>query len=260
MTLPIPTHVRATGDEGVSANGVKVPLRRRDSALNVPLRRRTYGASGVLPRLRRVPRRPALLAAVAAALVAALTSGCSGSEDEEPAPAVHTASNGDVFNDADAEFAAALLQHHAVALHLVDLSRGRGVSDELPAIADQILTTETVEIETVTDWLTAWDQTVPGTIRDHANAHAAERGEEIGVPGGDLPGMPSHDDLEELDGLDGPEFDRAWLELMIAHHEGAIELAEAEIDEGRFEPAIELARSVAEAQQDQVEQMETLAD
>ncbi len=184
------------------------------------------------------------------------TAGCSDEGDTAPAPAVHTAANGDVFNDADSDFATALVQHHALALLLVDMSRS--ISRDVTAIAAEILEVESTEIQTATAWLSGWDVPVPETIRDHANAHAAERGEDVGIPGGDLPGMPDHDDLAELERLPAAEAEQRWLELMIAHHEGMVEIAEEEVDAGRFSPAVELAEAVAATQQDQIEQMRAL--
>ena len=199
------------------------------------------------------------LARVAATtLTLAALAGCSDDNDPEPEPAVHTAANGDVFNDADAAFASDLVQHHALSLTLVDLTRGKTVSAGLTEIADEILATQGPEIQSLTTWLTDWDQPAPETIRDHANAHAEERGEVVEVPGGDLPGMPDPAELEALGALGGAAFEQRWLELMVAHHEGAIEIAEEETDSGRFSPALELASAVVSAQQDQVERMKSL--
>jgi uncharacterized protein (DUF305 family) len=195
----------------------------------------------------------------AAVVLLLLTAGCSDDAGEAPSPAaVSTAANGDVFNAADGDFASDLVQHHALALVLVDMSRTAEVSPELTATAAGILDAQSVEIQTATAWLSAWDLPVPETLRDHANAHAAERGEEVEIPGADLPGMPGHDDLAELEQLEGRAFERRWLQLMIAHHEGAIEMAEEEVDDGEFPAAVELAESVAAAQRDQVEQMRSL--
>jgi uncharacterized protein (DUF305 family) len=205
------------------------------------------------------PPTPRLLAASVVLAMSTGFAGCASDDSESaPPPAVHTADNGDVFNDADVAFATDLMQHHAFALVLVDLTRTTDVSPDLGAIAAEILDADSVEIQTATAWLAAWDQPAPETIRDHANAHAAERGEEIEIPGGDLPGMPAASELEELEGLTGAEFEERWLELMIAHHEGAIEIAEQAEEEGEFAPAVKLARTVAATQQDQVEQMEAL--
>jgi uncharacterized protein (DUF305 family) len=204
-------------------------------------------------------RTPRLLAVSVVLAMSTGFAGCSSDDRESaPPPAVHTADNGDVFNDADVAFATDLVQHHALALVLVDLTRTSDVSPDLGAIAAEILDADSVEIQTATAWLADWDQPAPETIRDHANAHAAERGEEVEIPGGDLPGMPDASELEELEGLSGAEFEERWLELMIAHHEGALEIAEQAEEYGEFAPAVKLARTVAATQQDQVEQMEAL--
>jgi len=202
--------------------------------------------------------RTMLAQSAAGVLLLVALAGCSDDGDPAPKPAVHTAANGDVFNDADAAFASDLVQHHALSLTLVDVTRERDVSPGLTAIADEILAAQGPEIQSLTTWLTDWDQPAPETIRDHANAHAEERGEVIEVPGGDLPGMPDHAELEALEELEGPAFEQRWLELMIAHHEGAIEIAEDQTDSGSFSPALELASDVVTTQQDQVERMKSL--
>jgi uncharacterized protein (DUF305 family) len=199
-----------------------------------------------------------LLAAAAAVLVLSTTAASCSADDATPSPPIHTAANGDVFNDADADFATDLVQHHALALVLVDMSRTADVSPDLTAIAVEILDALSIEIQTATGWLAAWDRSVPETIRDHANAHAAERGEELEIPGGELPGMPDQADLEALEGLTGPEFEQRWLELMVAHHEGAIEIATTAAGAGTFSPAVELAEALIASHQDQIEQMNAL--
>lgn len=200
-----------------------------------------------------------LLRAAAVSLLLPAVAGCGGEDDPAPEAAVHTAAGGEVFNDADAAFASDLVQHDALALVLVDLTRGTEVSPDLAAVAEDILTTEALEIETLVGWLDAWDLPEPATIRDHVNAHATERGEDPGeVPGGDLPGMPDHADLAELEALDGEAFERRWLELMIAHHEGAIRIAEAEAEDGLFDRAVDLAEQTAATNRSQLERMQTL--
>ena len=73
-------------------------------------------------------------------------------------------------NDADVAFASEMLQHHAQALTMVDLTMGRGLDPEVKQLADDIRSAQAPEIETFTDWLTDWDEEIPSTMRDHANA------------------------------------------------------------------------------------------
>ncbi len=193
--------------------------------------------------------RRALPALLLPLLLAPLAS-CGG-EDE---PAGGADSNGG-FNDADVAFATAMIPHHAQALAMVDLTLGRDLDPALAALTEQIRTTQTPEIETMTDWLTSWDEPVPKTERDHANAH-----DDMEMDDSEMPGMMSAEDLEELEALSGAEFEEQWLDLMIEHHEGAVEMAEDEIADGSFPAAIALAEEIVEGQSAEIEQLEQLLD
>lgn len=187
-------------------------------------------------------RKASVLVVVTSLLL--VLSGCSGG-DEEPPEATRTASNGDVFNDADVDFATEMIQHHSQALVMVDVTRGKQVSPEVARLAEDILATQGAEIEEMTGWLKEWDQPVPETARDHANAHDHGDGE------GD-------DELTQLESAQGEEFERLWLESMIVHHQDAVEMAEQEQTAGAFPPAIELAESIAASQEQEIEAMEGL--
>ena len=93
-------------------------------------------------------------------------AACGG--EEEPTEAEDS---GAAFNDADVAFATAMIQHHAQALVMVDLTMGQDLDPELAALGEQIRATQAPEIEQMADWLTDWDEPVPETVRDHANAH-----------------------------------------------------------------------------------------
>ncbi|HEY0775417.1 MAG TPA: DUF305 domain-containing protein, partial [Nocardioidaceae bacterium] len=102
------------------------------------------------------------LAATAAALTLTL-GGCSSTE---------SSAGGEGFNDADVDFTTDMIQHHAQALSMVDLTMGRGLDPEMVELTEQIRAAQAPEIEKMVDWLEEWDQPVPETSRDHANAHA----------------------------------------------------------------------------------------
>ena len=176
---------------------------------------------------------PRLLAAV---LLLAL--GACGSEDESPAD------DGRPYNDADVAFATEMIQHHAMALTMVDLTVQRQVSPELAALAEQIRASQAAEIETMVDWLEEWGEPVPETVRDHANAHGADHGE----------------DLAELERLQGAEFEEEWLETMVDHHDDAVDMAEDQLDDGEAPETLRLAEQVIKAQRAEIEQMEAMAD
>ena len=153
-----------------------------------------------------------------------LLTACGSAEPERTAAG---------FNDADVEFATKLLPHHADAMAMVDQLDGRDLDPRLQEIADRIRETQALEIEQLTTWLEEWDQPVPETSRDHANAHDHE-GEE---------GTVSTED---------------WITDMIEHHESAIELAETEVETGQHQGAIKLAKAVIKAQQAEIDQLDEL--
>ena len=203
--------------------------------------------------------RRAAAAALVIALVPALAA-CGGDDAAEPA-AEQTAANGDVYNDADVEFATEMIPHHADALVMVDMTQGRDLSPELASLTEDIRAAQAPEIETMVDWLTAWGEEVPETSRDHVNSHGGSHGGDgdDGMDMGTDMGMDP-DDLSMLEGADGAAFEEMWLEMMIEHHEGAIEMAAAQQQEGTFGDALTLAESIEESQTAQIERMQDLLD
>lgn len=192
-------------------------------------------------------------AAAATTLLLGLTA-CS--DDDATAQAEQTAPNGDVFNQADIDFLTDMIPHHAQALVMVDRAQGRDLSPEFEELTEQIRAAQGPEIEQMVDWLTAWDEPVPETLRDHANAD--DHGMSGHEMGDDMPGMMTDEELDELDGAHGRGFEAMWLQMMIAHHEGAIEMAQEEQADGIFGPAKELAESIETSQQAEIDYMEQL--
>ena len=201
---------------------------------------------------------PRKLVTPAAVLVAVLTAAsvltACGSTDDDPAPTARADSSGEEFNDADVEFATDMIQHHAQALVMVDLTMGRSLAPEVQALAEGIRAAQSPEIEQMSDWLTTWGEPIPETVRDHTNAHGGGDGDGMEMDA-EMPGMMSADQMAELETADGAEFEQLWLEMMTEHHEGAIEMARTEQSEGSFGPAVELAGTIESTQQDEIETM-----
>ncbi len=187
--------------------------------------------------------------AIAALVTTLALAGCA---NDQPA------ATDQGYNDADVAFATDMIQHHAQALSMVDLTMGRDLDPALSSLAEEIRAAQAPEIEKMVDWLGDWDQPVPETVRDHANAHGDGHGED--GPESDVPGMMTADDMAALEGATGAEFERMWLSMMVEHHEGAIEMAEAELDEGASKPALKLARSIIADQQSEIATMQEMLD
>jgi uncharacterized protein (DUF305 family) len=190
------------------------------------------------------------LTALLLGLITALAlAGCSDDKDDGSDIAAS-----EEFNQADVDFATDMIPHHAQARSMVDLTEGRELSPEVGRLAEQIFTSQGPEIETMVDWLTEWDQPIPATGRDHENAHG-EGDTDLHT---DMPGMMSDEEMAELEAAPDEDFERMWLEMMIEHHEGAIEMAKTERSDGEYPPATELATTIETTQQDEIDLMERL--
>ncbi|MGL5824276.1 MAG: DUF305 domain-containing protein [Nocardioides sp.] len=170
-----------------------------------------------------------------------------------------TASNGDVFNGADLQFATDMIPHHAQAIEMVTLTDGRPLDPEVEKLANAIRDAQGPEVEIMVDWLTAWDQEVPETSIDHANAghDTGDRADDSAAVTSDLPGMMSEDDMDALADAPDKEFQALWLQMMTEHHTGAIEIAKVEQENGEFPDAITLAESIRAGQADEIAQLES---
>ena len=221
--------------------------------------------SSSTPSRRRVRRTLVALTPTAGLGITPPACGDDDSDSGDAPSATRTASNGDVFNDADVAFATDMIQHHAQALVMVDLTAGRELDPRVQQLAEDIRAAQGPEIEQMTDWLTAWDEEVPETMRDHANAGGHDMDDMDDMDHGDdesgedeMPGMMSSEDLDDLENAPDAEFQDMWLEMMIEHHRGAVAMAEDEVGDGRFDDAVALAESIASSQQLEIDTMEQL--
>ena len=180
-----------------------------------------------------------------AALVLGLTltlSGCGSDDASTDTPVEVSATE---HNDADVAFATDMIQHHAQALSMVDLTLDRPLDSEVQSLAEDVRAAQGPEIETMADWLTAWGEEVPETMRDHVNS------------GHDMGDMS--DNMDALENASDEEFQDMWLDMMVEHHERAVEMAETETQQGQYKPAVDLAGDIVESQSAEIETMEGLS-
>ena len=184
------------------------------------------------------------LMSVAFAVVAALTvAGCGSDTDSNDS----TDSSGAQFNDADVTFAQSMIPHHQQAVEMATMAQERASSADVKQLAERIEAAQGPEIDTMAGWLENWGQQV---------SPDSEGGMEHS--GGDMSGMISDADMESLGTATGAEFDQMFLEMMIEHHTGAIEMAKAEQQDGESPDAIALAEKIEADQTAEMAQMENL--
>jgi uncharacterized protein (DUF305 family) len=195
---------------------------------------------------RSIIRRLSLIAVAGAGAVLLLTS-CGGDDSTAghesmttSAPAVATASAqpSAQFNDADVEFAQMMIPHHEQAVGMAALADTRASDKAVKTLATKIKAAQEPEIKIMQGWLSAWGK----------SAHS-------GGMGHDMPGIMSERDMKDLEAAKGRDFDKRFGEMMIAHHNGAIEMARTEQQQGAAPEAKELAKVIETTQQAEVAQL-----
>ena len=116
---------------------------------------------------------------------------------------------GAIFTEADVRFMQGMIAHHGQAIYMSRLAASRGANPRLLKFATKIDQSQIAEILLMQDWLRTNGQAVP----DSASYHHTQ-----------MPGMLTAEQLAKLNSAQGAEFDRAFLELMIQHHQGALKM------------------------------------
>ncbi|MFD7319596.1 DUF305 domain-containing protein [Streptomyces sp. NPDC059875] len=156
------------------------------------------------------------------------------------------------FNDADVAFAQAMIPHHEQALEMAKLADGRAEDTGVKKIVADVEKAQDPEIQKMKSWLKGWGKPESADPNGQ-NGHA-------GHGGGAMAGMMSEQDMKDLESLKGKAFDRKFAELMIAHHEGAVEMAETEQKDGRNETAKKLADDVVRTQSAEIDELRKILD
>ncbi|WP_219419647.1 DUF305 domain-containing protein [Pseudonocardia nigra] len=166
------------------------------------------------------------------------------------APTSATATAGQPFTDADVRFAQTMIPHHRQAIEMAELALDRSGNPEVRALAEQIRAAQ----GPLTGLLNDWGAPVPaGDGMDHDGMHHDGMS---GMSG--MSGMMSPEQMEQLRAADGAAFDRMFLEMMIAHHEGAVTDARRELAEGADERAKALASEIVATQTAEIDRMRQL--
>lgn len=204
--------------------------------------------------IRTVLRR-AVLAGVATLTVLGLAA--CGSGEHSPSGTRHgpatgstpsgSSAPGAVFNDADVTFAQMMIVHHRQAVDMAALADGRAADAKVTDLASTIKAAQDPEIATMTSWLTSWGK--PAAVPD-GGAHGAGHV--------DMPGMMSDADMAKLENATGAAFDKQFLTMMIAHHQGAVTMAKDQLQNGANPAAKALAQKIITDQEAEIAEMNTL--
>ncbi|WP_016881555.1 MULTISPECIES: DUF305 domain-containing protein [unclassified Rhodococcus (in: high G+C Gram-positive bacteria)] len=236
-------------------------------------------------------------AAAVAALVA-LTACSNSNNDQATqsntaASVTATSASADTHNQADVTFAQQMIPHHAQAIEMSDVVLAKdGIDPRVIDLANQIKAAQGPEIERLQGWLTEWGQSsmpmatsgmmtpgqsmpmatsgmmTPGQSMPMATSGMMTPGQSMpmSMPGMEMPGdsgmgmsgMMSAEDMTALQNAQGVDASRLFLTQMITHHQGAIAMAQNEIDSGQYPDAVAMARSIADTQQQEIATMQNI--
>ncbi|GAA4604897.1 DUF305 domain-containing protein [Actinoallomurus liliacearum] len=183
--------------------------------------------------------------------VAALTlAACGGNGDDSGhhsmnghsmGPGMSMSSSPAGHDAQDVMFAQMMIPHHRQAVTMARQAATKASSPEVKRLAARIENAQQPEIDKMTGWLKGWGAAMPSP----GGMHMGE-------------GMMSEQDMKKLDSLSGAAFDKAFLEMMIEHHQGAVAMARTEQAQGSNADAKALAGSIIGSQSAEIATMRNL--
>ena len=153
----------------------------------------------------------------------------------------------DNFNSADVMFAQMMIPHHEQAIEMSEIALDPtvGASELIIDLATRIKAEQDPEIAQMTALLESWGKPlVPEEGTDHSSM---------------MEGMLTVEELDGLAMMRGLEFDAAWANAMIAHHEGAVAMARDVLESGKNPEINSLATAIIESQLEEIEELKAMA-
>lgn len=140
-----------------------------------------------------------------------------------------------------------MIPHHEQAIEMSDMALDPtvGASADIVALATQIKNAQDPEIAQMTSLLQAWGKALTA---DHSGMDHSTM----------MSGMLSTEDMEKLGALTGTAFDVAWANGMIAHHEGAVEMAQDVLTDGSNTEVRTLAQAIVSTQKAEITTLRAL--
>jgi uncharacterized protein (DUF305 family) len=193
------------------------------------------------------------LPAVAAMITLVVAAACGTGTNQQPQTS--TGSTAATFNDADVAFTQMMIPHHEQAVEMATLAQDKATDPELLEIAAAIRTAQEPEIAILTGWLQSWGKP---TTMPSSGGHGHDMS---GLGGGTgMPGMMSEQEMADLEQMTGVDFDRMFTRMMIAHHNGAIQMCHDIANSGANPEVKALSATIEQAQSAEVARLQTILD
>jgi uncharacterized protein (DUF305 family) len=147
-----------------------------------------------------------------------------------------------------------MIDHHQMALDMAAHCLEKAESQDLLDLCQAIIAAQKPEIEQMQAWLLAWyniDYAPMSMEVGEDNPHAAH-----GAPHSDPPMMMGM--MAGFNRLKGVEYELAWLESMIDHHDDALHMSERLLTRAQHAELRALAEAIISAQSAEIERMEAM--
>jgi len=196
-----------------------------------------------------VVKRVAAVGIVILAVALAL-AGCSSGDTPSNGPGGQPAAGGSEaepanrsYNGQDVAFASGMLRHNDQAIELAKLAATRATGSEVRTFARGMERSRTAEVRTLNGWLRSWDTTSPPATGEEA---------------AEVSGLMAPEDVEALEVATGGEFDWMFLTMMMEQEQGAADMAEQQVRQGRFPDAVAMARAIQQRRVSEITKMQRL--
>lgn len=198
-------------------------------------------------------RKKTLIAAGGALVVTLALAGCAGGNSMGGMPGMGGAPAGGsqpsarpsnaTFNDADVAFAMNMIVHHQQAIQMSNAVLSKtGVDPAVTDLATKIKAAQAPEITQMRKLLTSWGQSTGAS----------------GMAGMAMNGMMTGAELNALENATGAEASTLFLNQMIKHHQGAIDMAQQQVKDGKNTEAIALAKKIVTDQTAEIATIKSL--
>ena len=170
---------------------------------------------------------------------------------------------------AEAGFARDMQTHHQQAVEMALIIYEKTGDPAIRTLSYDIASSQSQQAGQMFGWLTAWGlpqaspepsmtwMTRPALSAEDSMNHSAPQSMDM-TPGGAMPGYATAAQITQLQAATGIEADRLFLSLMIAHHTGGIEMADALLARSTNTVVTNLAMGIVTAQAGEVRYMEQL--
>ena len=162
------------------------------------------------------------------------------------------------YTKADVEFMQGMISHHAQAIAMAKLAPTRTTTRSIQVLAGRVINAQQDEIIIMQQWLADRLQPVP---------EPDPRGHKMIMDGKEhyhlMPGMLTAEQMKQLESARGQDFDRLFLELMIQHHRGAVDMVTqlfGTTGAGQNNTVFKLASDVNVDQTTEIARMEQMLD